>query len=118
MQDAIASTPLAQRVKELEAELLTAHRRVEALEAERERLYEAYENLRTEVELLRRRLFAAKAERIDTAQLELEFAEKGKLLDALRTRLQTPCSQEDPTSVDDETSLSGDEDPPPSGDGP
>lgn len=118
MQDAIASTPLAQRVKELEAELLTAHRRVEALEAERERLYEAYENLRTEVELLRRRLFAAKAERIDTAQLELEFAEKGKLLDALRTRLQTPCSQEDRTSVDDETSSSGDEDPPPSGDGP
>jgi hypothetical protein len=35
------------------------------------------------LDLLRRRLFLAKAERIDTAQLRLEFAEKRAALDAI-----------------------------------
>lgn len=50
---------------------------VEQLTAERDQLRQAYEQLRLELELLKRRLFVAKAERVDTAQLELEF--KGKL---------------------------------------
>jgi transposase len=37
-------------------------------------LRDAYRHLELQVELQRRRLFVAKAERIDTAQLELEFA--------------------------------------------
>jgi hypothetical protein len=53
------------------------------VEAERDRLKEAYDALVREVELARRRLFVAKAERIDTTQLELEFAAKLAALDQL-----------------------------------
>jgi transposase len=60
--------------------------RAEAI-AERDRLREAYRNLQLEVELMRRRIVVAKAERIDTAQLELEFAEKLAALDALAGQL-------------------------------
>lgn len=51
--------------------------------AERDRLRASYEQLRLELELMRRRLFVAKAERVDTAQLELEFAAKLAELDRL-----------------------------------
>ena len=44
------------------------------LVSERDQLREAYELLKQQVELARRRLVIAKAERIDTTQLELEFA--------------------------------------------
>ncbi len=57
-------------------------RRTDA-EAERDRLREAYEALTREVELARRRLIVAKAERIDTTQLEIEFATKLAALDEL-----------------------------------
>ena len=50
---------------------------------ERDLLRGSHERLRLELELLKRRLFVAKAERIDTAQLEMEFAEKLRQLDAL-----------------------------------
>jgi hypothetical protein len=46
-------------------------------------LREAHEALPREVELARRRLVVAKAERVDTTQLELEFAAKLAALDAL-----------------------------------
>jgi transposase len=49
--------------------------------AERDRLREAYEALTRDVELARRRLLVAKAERVDTLQLELEFAAKLAELD-------------------------------------
>lgn len=52
-------------------------------EAERDRLREAYDALTREVELARRRLVVAKAERVDTTQLELEFATKLAELDKL-----------------------------------
>jgi len=52
-------------------------------EAERDRLREAYHALQLEVELARRRLVVAKAERVDTTQLELEFAAKLAALDKL-----------------------------------
>src|SRR5690606_10204828 len=52
-------------------------------EAERDRLREADEALTREVELARRRLVVAKAERVDTTQLELEFAAKLADLDKL-----------------------------------
>jgi hypothetical protein len=45
-----------------------------AAETERDRLQEAYEALKIQVELAHRRLVIAKAERVDTAQLELKFA--------------------------------------------
>lgn len=72
----LEATVAAQRVA-LEVEQT---RRVE-IEAERDRLVserdqlrEAYEALKQQVELARRRLVIAKAERLDTTQLELEFA--------------------------------------------
>jgi transposase len=84
------SEALAARVVELEVALAAEHTRAEtALAAEREaiaerdRLRDAYRHLQLEVELMRRRLVVAKAERIDTAQLELEFAAKLRELDQL-----------------------------------
>lgn len=74
---------LAARLAELEALVAAQRDALEAeralrtkVEAERDRLREAYEALTREVELARRRLVVAKAERIDTTQLELEFAAK------------------------------------------
>jgi transposase len=61
----------------------TPEGRIAALEAalaqvthERDLLRAAHERLRLELEMLKRRIFVAKAERVDTAQLELEFAAK------------------------------------------
>jgi transposase len=51
--------------------------------AERDKLRRAYELLKGQLELLRRRIFVAKAERIDTTQLEIEFAETKAKLDRL-----------------------------------
>jgi transposase len=67
---------LATRVAELEAQLVSVTK-------ERDRLRASHDRLREELELLKRRLFIAKAERIDTAQLEMEFAAKMRELDAL-----------------------------------
>ena len=55
--------------------------------AERDKLRRAYELLKGQLELLRRRLFVAKAERIDTTQLEIEFAETKAKLDKLAQAL-------------------------------
>jgi transposase len=58
-----------------------------AVTAERDKLRRAYEQLKTQLELLRRRIFLAKAERIDTRQLEIEFAETQAKLVKLATEL-------------------------------
>ena len=55
--------------------------------AERDKLRRAYEQLKEQLELLRRRIFLAKAERIDVAQLEIEFAETKAKLVRLATEL-------------------------------
>ncbi len=97
MADAISSSThdaLLERVAKLEAALeaeRAAHRseqaavelaRDEAI-AERDRLRSAYQQLQLEVELARRRIVVAKSERIDTAQLEIEFAAKLARLDTM-----------------------------------
>jgi transposase len=81
---------LRARVAELEAALARARVDVEVARtdaatarAERDRLRSAFRELQLELELMRRRIFVAKAERVDVAQLELEFYEKKKELDAL-----------------------------------
>jgi len=78
---------LASRVVELEAQVV-------ALTKERDQLRASHARLREELELLKRRIFVAKAERVDTAQLEIEFAEKLRQLDAL--------AGEPPDAPDDE----------------
>ena len=95
MSEASASSPASQarsaeeRVVELEAQLA-------ALTLERDTLRLAYRNAQQELELLRRRLFLAKAERLDTAQLELELGHKLAALDALALQLGTPPPQDAP----------------------
>lgn len=59
-----------------------------ATKAERDRLREAYDALSREVELARRRLVVAKAERVDTAQLALEFATTLAKLDELSRKAE------------------------------
>lgn len=80
----------ATRLVELEAQVaaqqaaldVERERRI-TVEAERDRLREAYEALKLQVELAHRRLIIAKAERVDTTQLELDFAATLAALDAL-----------------------------------
>ena len=76
-----------EQIAELKAALAAAEERAAALAAERDRLREAYQQLKLELELLKRRLYVAKAERIDTTQLELELGGKLAELDALARRL-------------------------------
>lgn len=95
-QAALEVERAARAVLEAERAALEAER-TEAI-AERDRLREAYRNLQLEVELMQRRIVVAKAERIDTAQLELEFADKLAALAALAGQLgpsttSTPAAQ-------------------------
>ncbi len=94
MDDAASTSTLdlaiAARLADLEMEVVARQVALEAerdrritIEAERDRLREAYEALKIQVELARRRLVIAKAERIDTTQLELDFADTLAALDKL-----------------------------------
>lgn len=60
--------------------------------AERDKLRRAYEQLKEQLELLRRRIYVAKAERVDTRQLELEFAETKAKLERLAKELDGDAS--------------------------
>jgi transposase len=97
------------RVERPEAELAAAYERAASLEAERDRVRDAFRALQQELELLRRRIFAAKAERVDTAQLELEFAKKLAALDALEGQLpqQPPAASKPKTKPTGRRDLSG-----------
>jgi transposase len=75
------SDSLRRKVAQLEAAL---HKVTE----ERDKLRRAYEQLKEQLELLRRRIYAAKAERVDVAQLELEFAETKAALAKLAKELE------------------------------
>jgi hypothetical protein len=104
-------TELAARVREVEAQLASEREKLARVTAERDRLRRAYQILLEHYELLRRKLFVAKAERIDAAQLELEFAETKAKLDALAKQLGTEL--EGPPPPDEQPSAS-----PPSSDDP
>jgi transposase len=68
---------------QFEAERAMYAQRIAELEQERDRLRASYERLREELELFKRRLFVAKAERIDTTQLQFEYAKKLEELDTI-----------------------------------
>ncbi len=74
---------LAARVAALESALVDRDAQIAELVRERDELRAAYDRLWVDVELMRRRIFIAKAERADTTQLELEFKDKLALLDKL-----------------------------------
>jgi transposase len=73
----------AARIAALEAALIERDTRIAEVVRERDELRAAYDRLWLEVELMRRRIFIAKAERVDTTQLELEFKDKLAELDKL-----------------------------------
>ena len=88
------SEGLRERLTATEAALAAAHARAESeharaeqLAADHARLLAAYHQALLELKLLRKRIFMASAERIDTRQLELEFAHKQAELDALAGKL-------------------------------
>jgi transposase len=83
------STAIAalRRVAELEAALAKTSAKLAQMTSERDRLRRAYDRVLEEMELMRRRLFVAKAERIDVRQLEIEFAQKKAELEALGAAL-------------------------------
>lgn len=68
--------------------------------AERDAYRLAYEQLKEELLLVKRRLFIASAERVDTTQLELEFAELSKKLDALSGQVPAETEAERDTADD------------------
>jgi hypothetical protein len=64
-----------------------------AMTAERDKLRRAYEQVKEQLELLRRRIFGAKAERVDSTQLEIEFHQAQAKLDALAKELGEPVAE-------------------------
>jgi transposase len=77
------------RIAELEAKLAS-------VTAERDKLRHAYEQLKEHLELLRRRIYVAKAERVDVSQLELEFAATQVNLARLATQLEPSADSPPP----------------------
>lgn len=76
--------------------------RYEALSLEHAQLQQAHLNLKSayqtlleQHQLLQRRLFVAKAERVDTRQLQLEFDEMTKQLEALEVALESEEEKEE-----------------------
>jgi transposase len=98
-----ADSPTEVRLAAVESELDSAHARIAELERERDsamrerdELRAAYDRLWLEVELMRQRMFIAKAERIDSAQLELEFKDKLAELDKLAGTLDIAGEEQSP----------------------
>jgi transposase len=58
------------------------------LRDERDQLTQTYQATKLELALMKKRLFIAKAERVDVSQLEIEFADRLAALDALSKRLE------------------------------
>lgn len=91
-------------VAERSAQLAERDAELAELGAKKARLQEAYEALKAELELLKRRIFVASAERQDTRQLELEFEALTKRLDDLAGVLPKP----DPEDVGEGEAPAGD----------
>jgi transposase len=74
-------------VARVQSELAATSSQLAAVTTERDNLRRAYRQLMEQFELLRRRIFVAKAERIDATQLELEFEQTKQKLDELAHKL-------------------------------
>jgi hypothetical protein len=98
--------PSSARVEELEAlvqrmqeklattseKLATTSEELASVRSERDNLRRAYRQLMEQFELLRRRIFVAKAERVDVTQLELEFEKTKQKLAALAQKLNAEAT--------------------------
>ncbi len=76
-------------------ELAASNERLAGVVGERDNLRRAYRQLMEQFELLRRRIFIAKAERVDATQLELQFEKTKQKLDALAKRLASDAAAGD-----------------------
>lgn len=83
------------RVAELTAQLAQREEEVRELQRERDLLRASHEQLRLELELLKRRIYLAKAERVDSTQLELEFAAKLAALEKAAGTADIPEKKKD-----------------------
>ena len=89
------------RLDATSAELTAASKKLASVTTERDNLRRAYRQLMEQFELLRRRIFIAKAERVDATQLEFEKTKKE--LDELAQKL----AEEDPAAAAAESSDTG-----------
>lgn len=81
-----------------------------ALQAAHERLWRSYARLKEELELVKRRMFVATAERVDTSALQLEFADLLAKMDNLAGELPSePNADSDNETPGD---AEGEDDPP------
>ena len=104
--DVVSYEELVDRNRTLEALLLAEQDRARTERAKREvaedgralafrqleELRRSYAILQQQYELLRRRIFEARAERIDAAQLEIEFALTKTALDAMQKQLEAAAA--------------------------
>jgi transposase len=79
-------------VAQMHSELTAATTKLVQVTDERDKLRRSYDQLLEQMALLRRRIFVAKAERIDPQQLELALEETKKQLDALAAALEESTS--------------------------
>ena len=93
---------LRRRVAELETKIAKRDDELTRVRRERDVLRAAYDALKREVELLRRRIFVATAERVDTHQLKLEFSEKLALLNKMAGTLDASSFESEAEAANEE----------------
>lgn len=96
----------AAKIAELELALAKSEAVSNKLRNQLERVREAYRLQCEELELLRRRIFVAKAERIDTKQMQLEFLELAAEVNALKQTLDDADHSD--SRADEEAPAQGD----------
>lgn len=100
-----ASTPsnesLEARLARIEAANAELVAQLAKVTAERDHLRASYERLRLDLELLKKRIYVAQAERVNTQQLELEFASKLAILNKLDEQLAAQLAAEDAAAEND-----------------
>ena len=94
-------------VRRVQGELVATTNKLAAITSERDNLRKAYRQLTEQFELLKRRIFIAKAEPVDATQLELEFEKTKKKLDALAQQLAGNAAMADATPGGDQADEPG-----------
>ena len=88
-------------------QLAAATSKIASITNERDNLRRAYRQLMEQFDLLRRRIFIAKAERVDATQLELEFEKTKKKLNALAQQLGSEATNAAASDDSDDPSAPG-----------
>jgi transposase len=105
MQGELAAT--TDKLTATTSKLTATTAKLASITNERDGLRKAYRQLMEQFELLKRRIFIAKAERVDATQLELEFETTKKKLDALAQQLGGHAAMADATPGGDQPDAPG-----------